>query len=185
MRVTHRSRKPSAASIAALRDFVIRHDIFVEASEMDDGFLFTRRVPRRSKRIRPRRYFEVFLRRHRRRVKFFTVACSSEDLRRSKTCIDFPEKLLLAPAEAAIEYEGCSREARRYAARFPQDRAAARGLFGYLRSESHRLVRLLGGSRYNELLRLVRRDKRKAAAGQTVGTVTRLQPRKTRKIEDP
>lgn len=185
MRVTYRPRKPSPAIAAALRDFVIRHHIFVEASEIDDGVLFTRQLTRHSTRVRPRRYFEVFLRRRRRRVRFFTVACGSEDLRRSSICIDFPEKLLLEPAEAALEYEGCGREVRRYTARFPHDRDVARGVFGYLRSESHLLVRLLGGSRYKELLRLMRCYKRKAAAGETVRTVKRLQPRTTRKKGSP
>ena len=157
-------RKPSPLITAALRDFVFRHDIFVEASEFDDGFLFSRQLRRRSKRLKPRRHFKVFLRRNRRRVKFFTVMCGSEDLDGSKISIDFPEKVLLRPAEAAIEYERCGRDAKRYAAQFPKDPDTARALFGYVRSESRLLMKLLGGSRYKELLRLVRRHSRAAPA---------------------
>ena len=146
----------------ALRDFVFRHAIFVEAREFDDGVIFTR-VPRRgSKRIGPRRHFEVFLRRNGRRVKFFSLTCGSEDRERSQVAIDFPEKALLMPAEAAIEYEKCDRSAKRYAARFPKDPDAGHALFGYVRSESRLLVQLLGDSRYKELLRLVSRRARKS-----------------------
>jgi hypothetical protein len=157
-------RKPSPAIMAALRDFVFRHEIFVEASEFDDGFLFSRQLRRRSKRLKPRRHFEVFLRRNGRRVKFFTVMCGSEDLDGSKISIDFPERVLLRPSEAAIEYERCGRDAKRYAAQFAKDPDAARALFGYVRSESRLLMKLLGGSRYKELLRLVRRHRRAAPA---------------------
>jgi hypothetical protein len=34
-------QKPSAELMTALRDFVFRHEIFVEAREFDDGFVFT------------------------------------------------------------------------------------------------------------------------------------------------
>jgi len=61
-------QEPSAAMMLALRDFVFRHEIFVEAREFDDGFVFTRRPRRRSKRFDPRRHFEVILRRENRRV---------------------------------------------------------------------------------------------------------------------
>ena len=37
-------RKPSAAVTTALRDFVFRHEIFVDAREFDDGFIFTRNL---------------------------------------------------------------------------------------------------------------------------------------------
>ena len=141
---------------------MFRHEIFVEAGEFDDGFLFSRQLRRRSKRLKPRRHFEVFLRRNGVRVKFFTVMCGSEDLDGSKISIDFPEKVLLRPAEAAIEYEMCGRDAKRYAAQFPKDPDAARALFDYVRSESRLLMKLLGGSRYKELLRLVRRHSRAA-----------------------
>jgi hypothetical protein len=104
----------------------------------------------------------VFLRRNGRRVKFFTLACGSEDQDGSKVPIDFPEKVLLMPAEAAIEDENCGCDAKRYAAQFPKDPDAARALFGYLRSESRLLVRLLGDARYKELLRLVRPHKQAA-----------------------
>ena len=157
-------RKPSAAIMAALRDFVFRHEIFVEAREFDDGFLFSRQLRRRSKRLKPRRHFEVFLRRNGRRVKFFTVMCGSEDLEGAKISIDFPEKVLLMPAEAAIEYEKYGRDAKRYVAQFPKDPDVARALFGHTRSESRLLMRLLGDSRYKELLRLVRRHSRAAPA---------------------
>ena len=104
-------KKPSAAMMRALRDFVFRHEIFVEAREFDDGFIF-RRLPRRgSKRVGPRRHFEMFLRREERRVKFFTVTCGSEDHERSQIAVDFPEKVLVMAAEAAIEYEECGRSA--------------------------------------------------------------------------
>jgi hypothetical protein len=148
--------KPSAELMTALRDFVFRHEIFVEAREFDDGFVFTRQPKRRSKRLGPRRHFEVFLRRDRRRVRFFTLTCGSEDNERSRVLIDFPEKALLPPAEASIEYEACGRDA----ARFPKDAEAGRALFGYVRSESRLLLRLLGATAYKELLSLVRRHRR-------------------------
>jgi hypothetical protein len=118
--------KPSAAMMSALRDFVFRHDIFVEAREFDDGFVFTRQPKRQSKRLGPRRHFEVFLRRDKRRVHFFSLTCGSEDFDRSQVSFDFPEKALLLPAEAAIEYEECHRDAKRYAGRFPKDTEADR-----------------------------------------------------------
>jgi hypothetical protein len=154
--------KASAAMMAALRDFVFRHEIFVEACEFDDGFIFTRRPRGRSKKFGPRRNFEVFLRRNKHRVKFFTLTCGSEDQERSKVPIDFPEKVLLMPVEAAIVYENCGRDAKRYAAQFPKNPDAAQALFGYVRSESRLLVKLLGDLRYKELLRLVRRHSRTA-----------------------
>ena len=144
----------------ALRDFVVRHKIFVEAREFDDGFVFTRLPRRGSKRVGPRRHVEVFLRRNEHRVKFFSLTCGSEDQERSQVAIDFPEKALLMPAEAAIEYENCGRSAKRYAARFPKDADAGRALFGYVRSESRLLSKLLGAALYDELLRLVRRHRR-------------------------
>lgn len=153
-------KKPSAAMMAALRDFVFRHDIFVEAREFDDGFIFTRQSRGRSTRFGPRRNFEVLLRRNGRRVKFFSLTCGSQDHERSQVAIEFPEKVLLRPAEAAIEYEDCGRDAKRFAAHFPRDPDAARALFGYVRSESRLLMKLLGDSSYRELLRLVRRHRR-------------------------
>jgi hypothetical protein len=155
-------QKPSAAMMLALRDFVFRHEIFVEAREFDDGFIFTRTPRRRSKRIGPRRHFEVFLRHNGRRVKFFSLTCGSEDQERSRVPIDFPEKALLLPAEAAIEYEGCGRDAKRYAAHFPKDSDAGRALLGYVQSESRLLVKLLGESRHKELLRIVGGHRRAA-----------------------
>lgn len=152
--------KPSAAMMTALRDFVFRHEIFVEAREFDDGFIFTRQPRPRSKRVGPRRHFEVFLRRDNRRVRFFSLTCGTEEQERSQVRIDFPERALLRPAEAAIEYEACGRDAKRYAARFPGDAEAERALFGYVRSESRLLLQLLGDSIYKELLRLVRRHSR-------------------------
>ena len=144
----------------ALRDFVLRHEIFVEAREFDDGFIFARLPRRGSKRVGPRRHFEVFLRRKKRRVKFFSLTCGSDDEKRSQVRIDFPEKALIRPAEAAIEYEDCGRSAKRYAARFPKDPDAGRALFGYVRSESRLLSRLLGTAGHHELLRLARRHRR-------------------------
>jgi hypothetical protein len=105
----------------ALRDFVFRHEIFVEAREFDDGFIFTRQPRPRSKRVGPRRHFEVFLRRGNGRVRFFSLTCGTEEQERSQVRIDFPERVLLRPAEAAIEYEACGRNAKRYAASFPGD----------------------------------------------------------------
>jgi hypothetical protein len=146
--------------MVALREFVFRHEIFVEARECDDGFIFSRQPRGRSRKGGSRRHFRVFLRRDRRRVHFFTLSCGSEDLERSQVPIDFPEKVLLRPAEAAIEYEACGRDATRYAARFPKDAEAGRALFGYVRSESRLLVRLVGDAAYKELLGLVRRHTR-------------------------
>jgi hypothetical protein len=152
--------KPSAAMMIALRDFVFHHEIFVEAREFDDGFIFTRQPRRRSKSLGPRRHFEVFLRREKRRVRFFSLTCGSEDQERSQVPIDSPEKALLLPAEAAVEYEACGRDVKRYAARFPNDADAGRALFGYVRSESRLLLQLLGDTAYKELLSLVRRHRR-------------------------
>ena len=127
--------------MTALRDFVFRHEIFVEAGEFDDGFVFMRQRKGRSKRFGPRRHFEVFLRRNKRRVRFYTLTCGSKDHERSEVPIAFPEKALLRPAEAAIEYEECGRDVRGYSARFPKDAEAGRALFGYVRSESRLLER--------------------------------------------
>lgn len=104
--------KPSKALMIALRDFVCRQEIFVEAREFDDGFIFVRQPKGRSMRFGPRRHFQMFLRRNKRRVRFFTLTCGSEDHERSQVPIDFPEKALLRPAEAAIEYEQCGRDAK-------------------------------------------------------------------------
>ena len=150
-------RKPSAALMTALRNFVLRHEVFVEACEFDDGLIFVRQLERRSKRLGPRRHFEVYLRRNRRRIRFYSLTCGSEDLGRSQVSIAFPEKTLLRSAEAALEYEACGRDVKSYTARFPRDAEAGRALFGYVRSESRLLQRLLGGSGYQELIRLVRR----------------------------
>ncbi len=140
----------------ALRDFVFRHRIFVEAREFDDGFIFVRRPKGRSSRFGARRHFEVFLRRNKRRVHFYTLTCGSENDERLQVGIDFPEKALLRPAEAAIEYEECGRDVKRYSARFRKDVEAGRALFGYVRSESRLLEKLLGDPAYGELLRLFR-----------------------------
>ncbi|HLG56087.1 MAG TPA: hypothetical protein VI485_12205 [Vicinamibacterales bacterium] len=147
--------------MSALRVFVFRHDIFVEAREFDDGLIFVRQPKGRAKRFGPRRHFEVFLRRDRRRTRFCTLTCGSDDHERSQITIDFPETALLRPAEAAIEYEACGRDAKRYSERFPKDADAGRALFGYVRSESRLLERLLDGPLYRELLRLVRRHRHK------------------------
>src|SRR5919106_2444659 len=155
-------RRPSAAMMTALQDFVFRHEIFVEAREFDDAFIFTRQLRRRLKRFGPRRHFEVLLRRNGRRVKFFSLTCGSEDQERLQVPVDFPERVLLRPGEAAIEYEECGRDAKRYAAQLPNDPDAAEALFGYVRSESRLLVKLLGDPLYKELLRLVRRHSRRA-----------------------
>ena len=144
----------------ALRDFVFRQEIFVEAREFDDGFFFTRRSTARSKGFGPRRHFRVSLRRDRRRVHFYSLMCGSDDAERYQFPIDFPERALLRPAEAAIEYESCGRKLSRYAARFPKDTEAGRALFGYVRSESRLLEKLLGEKPYGELLALVRRHRR-------------------------
>ncbi|MGQ0732829.1 MAG: hypothetical protein ACT4QD_04140 [Acidobacteriota bacterium] len=154
--------KPSKALMTALREFVFRREIFVEAREFDDGFIFVRQPNGRSRRLGPRRHFEVLLCRNKRRVRFYTLTCGSEDHERSQVPIDFPEKALLRPAEAAIEYEACGRDEKRYSARFPKDAEAGRALFGYVRSESRLLEKLLGDTGYRELLRLVRRHRRKS-----------------------
>jgi hypothetical protein len=105
--------EPSVALMRALRDFVFRREIFVEARECDDDFIFTRLPRRGSRRAGPRRHFEVFRRRKGRRVKFFSLTCGSDDQKRSQVPIDFAEKVLLMPTEAAIEYEDCGRNANR------------------------------------------------------------------------
>ena len=86
------------------------------------------------------------LRRDRRRVHFYSLTCGSGDAERYQVPIDFPERALLRPAEAAIEYESCGRKLSRYTARFPKDTEAGRALFGYVRSESRLLEKLLGES---------------------------------------
>ena len=146
----------------ALQDFVFRHEIFVEAREFDDGVIFVRRPKGSSRRLGPRRHFEVFLRCNKRRVHFYTLTCGSEDGKRQQVAIDFPEKALLRSAEAAIEYEACGRDVTRYSARFPKDVDAGRALFGYVRLESRLLEKLLGDTAYRELLRFVRHHRRKS-----------------------
>lgn len=47
--------KRSKAVLIALRDFVCRHEIFVEAREFDDGFIFVRQAKGQSIRLGPRR----------------------------------------------------------------------------------------------------------------------------------
>ena len=152
-------KKPSAALMIGLRDFVLRHEIFVEACEFDDGLIFVRQRKGRTKGLGPRRHFSVFLRRSKRRVKFFTISCGSEDLAHASITIDFPEKTLLGAAEAAIEYETCGRDLKRYSRRFPKDTDFGRALFGYLRSESRLLTRLLDTALYEQLLQLIRRHR--------------------------
>jgi len=161
-----------------LRDFVFRHEIFVEAREFDDGFIFVRRRKDRSGRHGPRRHFKVFLRRNERRVHFYTLTCGSEDAERSQVGIDFPEKALVRAVEAAIEYENCGRDAKRYSAQFPKDAEAGRALFGYVRSESRLLERLLGDTDYRELLRLVRRHRRESPSRRAKRHLGRRQRRR-------
>lgn len=50
---------PSKPLMIALRDFVFRHEIFVEAREFDDGFIFVRQPKGRSRRFGPRRHFDL------------------------------------------------------------------------------------------------------------------------------
>lgn len=154
--------KPSKTMMVALRDFVFRNEIFVEAREFDDGFIFVRQPKGRSKKFGSRRNFEVFLRRDKRRVRFYTLTCGSEEHEQLQVRIDFPEKALLRPAKAAMEYEECGRDLKRYASRFPKDSDAGRALFGYVRSESRLLEQLLGDSAYGQLLRLMRQHCRKS-----------------------
>lgn len=52
--------KPSKALTRALRNFVFRHEIFVEAREFDDGFIFVRQPKgwsRDSVRVDTSKYF--------------------------------------------------------------------------------------------------------------------------------
>lgn len=155
-------KSPSAVLMVALREFVLRHEIFVEAREFDDGFIFSRQPRGRSRRGGSRRHFRVSLCRGNHQVHFFTLSCGSEEQERLQVSIDFPEKVLLRPAEAAIEYEACGRDARRYSAQFPKDPEAGRALFGYVRSESRLLARLVGDRAYKELLGLVRGHARRS-----------------------
>src|SRR5688572_14513593 len=101
--------KPSATMMIALRDFVFRHEIFVEACEFDDGLIFTRQPRPRSKRVGPRRHFEVFLRRGNRRVRFFSLTWELRNRSSHRSGSTFPRERLLRLAEAAIEYEGYGR----------------------------------------------------------------------------
>lgn len=149
--------KPTKALMTALQRFVFRHQIFVEAREFDDGLIFVRERKGRAKKLGPRRNFEVFLRREKRRVHFYTLTLGSADDRDWRVSIDFPEKSLLRAAAAALEYEDCGRDLKRYAAHYPSDPDAGHALFGYVRSESRLLEQLLGNVPYRELLRIVRR----------------------------
>ena len=121
----------------------------------------------RAKKFGPRRHFEVSLRREKRRVHFYTVTCGSADQKKSAASIDFPEKTLLRAAEAALEYEDCGRNVKRYSAHYPKDPDAGRALFGYVRSEARILEKLLGEELYRKLLRIVRRHRRKPRRGAT------------------
>jgi len=152
---------PPKALMTALRGFVFRHKVFVEAREFDDGVIFVREPKGRAKKFGTRRHFEVFLRREKRRVHFYTVTCGSADEKDSQVSIDFPERALLRPAMAALEYEECGRDVKRYSLRYRSDPDAGRALFGYVRSESRILEQLLSDKRYDELLRIVARHRRK------------------------
>lgn len=153
--------KPTKALMTALRRFVFRHQIFVEGREFDDGLIFVREPKGRTRKFGPRRHFRVFLRREMRRVHFYTMTCGSADEKETRVSIDFPERVLLRPAEAALEYEDCGRDVKKYSAHYPNDPDAGRALFGYVRSESRILEQLLRHERYRELLRIVRRHRPK------------------------
>lgn len=151
--------KPTKALMTTLQRFVFRHEIFVEAREFDDGLIFVREPKGRARKLGPRRNFEVFLRREKRRVHVYTMTMTSRsaDERDGRVSIDFPETVLLRAAQAALEYEDCARGLKRYAAHYPSDPDAGHALFGYVRSESRLLEQLLGNDLYRELLRVVRR----------------------------
>ena len=157
--------KPTKVLMTDLQRFVFRHRIFVEAREFDDGLIFIREPKRRAKKFGPRRHFEVSLRREKRRVHFYTMTCGSTDQEKSAVWIDFPEKTLLRAAGAALEYEDCGRNPKRYSAHYPKDPEAGHALFGYVRSEARLLEKLLGNELYRELLRIVRRHRRKPQSG--------------------
>jgi hypothetical protein len=106
----------------------------------------------------------VWLRRETRRVHVYTVTCRSSDDDGRRISIDFPEHTLLRSAKAALEYEACGRNLRRYVARYPRDAEMGYALLGYVRSESRILQRLLGRTRDLELLRIVRPDRRASRA---------------------
>jgi len=159
--------KPTKVLMSALQRFVFRHKIFVEAREFEDGLIFVREPKGRAKKFGPRRHFEVSLRREKRRVHFYTVTCGSADQEKSALSIDFPEKTLLRAAEAALEYEDCGRNVKRYSARYPKDPEEGRALFGYVRSEARILEKLLGDELYRKLLRIVRRHQCKPRRGST------------------
>jgi hypothetical protein len=143
--------------MTALERFVVRHQIFVEAHEFDDGLIFVRERKGRAKKLGFRRNFRVSLRREKRRIHFYTMTLGSAQEQDWRISIDFPEQALLRAAEAALEYEDCGRDLKRYATRYPSDPEAGHALFGYGRSESRLLERLLGNERYRELLRIVGR----------------------------
>ena len=159
--------KPTKVLMGDLQRFVFRHKIFVEAREFDDGLIFVREPNGRAKKFGPRRNFEVSLRREKRRVHFYTVTCGSADQEKSAVSIDFPETALLRAAEAALEYEDCGRNEKRYSAHYPKDPDAGRALFGYVRSETRILEKLLGDELYRKLLRIVRSHRRKPRRGAT------------------
>lgn len=142
----------------ALERFVVRQQIFVEAHEFDDGFIFVRERKGRARKLGFRRNFRISLRREKRRVHFYTMTLGSAQEQDWRVSIDFPEKTLLRATEAALEYEDCGRDLKRYAAHYPSDPEAGHALFGYVRSESRLLEQLLGNEHYRELLRIVRRQ---------------------------
>jgi hypothetical protein len=164
---TEMFEKPTKALMSYLQRFVFRHKIFVEAREFDDGLLFVREPKGRTKKFGPRRHFEVSLRQEKRRVHFYTMMCGSADQKKSAVSIDFPEKTLLRAAEAALHYEDCGRNEKRYSARYPKDRDMGRALFGYVRSEARILEKLLGGELYRKLLQIVRRHRRRPRKAAT------------------
>ncbi len=153
--------KPTKVLMSELQRFVFRHKIFVEAREFDDGLFFVREPKGRARKFGPRRHFEVSLRREKRRVHCYSVTCGSADHKKSAVSIDFPEKTLLRAAEAALEYEDCGRNPKRYSAHYPKDPEAGHALFGYVRSEARLLEKLLGDELYRKLLRIVRRHRRR------------------------
>jgi hypothetical protein len=159
--------KPTKVLMSDLERFVFRHDIFVEAREFDDGLFFVRKPKGRRRKYGPRRNFEVSLRRGKRRVHFYTVTCGSTDQEKSQISIDFPEKVLLRAAEAALEYEDCRRNVKRYMAQYPKDPEVGHALFGYFRSEARILKKLLGDALYRKLLRIVRSHRRKSRRRST------------------
>ena len=155
---------PSRPLMVALRDFVFRHEVVVEAREFHDGRFFVRRPTGRSRRFGPRPELRSIPPAQETPSYVCAARQTMSGYRSGSTS---PEKALVRPVEAAIQYEECGRDIKRYSARFHNDVEAGSALFGYVRSESRLLERLLDDTASRELLRIGRRHRRTLPSRRT------------------